>query len=66
MFWKTKEYTQQQSTATVFFGKETFLSCTQLLNPLPLLFKALLQGQKDYFFQRAFNLHTTTRALYSV
>jgi hypothetical protein len=36
------------------------------LNPLPLLFKALLHGQKDcFFFQRAFNLHTT-RAFQSV
>jgi hypothetical protein len=33
-------------------------------NPMPLVFKALLHGQKDrVFFQRAFNLHTKTRAL---
>jgi hypothetical protein len=34
-------------------------------NPLPLLFKALLHGQKDrvFFFQQAFNLHTKTSAL---
>jgi hypothetical protein len=40
---------------------------TFFLNPLPLLFEALLQGQNDrIFFQRTLNLHTTTRALYSV
>jgi predicted dinucleotide-binding enzyme len=40
------------------------ISNAQEFNPLPLLFKALLQEQKDrVFFQRAFNLHTKTRAL---
>jgi hypothetical protein len=53
------------------FGAESFVFLFAIQkfndNPLLLLFKALLHGQKDcFFFQRAFNLHTTIRALKSV
>jgi len=37
--------------------------CPIYINPLPLLFKALLHGQKDHFFSGHLNLRTTETGL---
>jgi hypothetical protein len=69
----TRRYTELKKKLTTQIGNlccarehpvQFFIQFFYTVNPLPLLFKALLQGQKDrVFFQRAFNLRTTIRAL---
>jgi hypothetical protein len=54
--WEANKFKIKEDTAYVFFISAKYTECR--FNPLPLLFKSLLQGQKDsFFFQRAFNLH---------